>query len=281
MAVALPSTFATTGHVPRRRLAMCPPTYFAVSYSINPWMHPHRPVDPERALRQWQELRDTYVELGHEVMEIPAHPGLPDLVFTANAGLVIDGRALVSRFRHAERTGEEEVFYDWFTAQGYRTEQASLTNEGEGDYLVTGDVVLGGSGFRSDTWSYREVGRTFSRHVVPLRLIDPRFYHLDTALAVLDEQTVAYWPGAFSVRSRQELAHRFPNAVIASEADAVSFGLNAFSDGSHVVLSTGATGLIHQLERRGFIPVPVDLSELHKSGGSVKCCTLELRDGAP
>src|SRR4051794_37426681 len=121
--VALP-TLDTPRRARPRRLAMCPPTYFAVSYSINPWMHPHRPVDPARAVRQWRTLRDTYVGLGHEVVEIPPHAGLPDLVFAANAGLVLDGRALASRFRHPERTGEEAFFLDWFRAQGYPVAQA-------------------------------------------------------------------------------------------------------------------------------------------------------------
>jgi N-dimethylarginine dimethylaminohydrolase len=278
--VALSTVDAHRGARPRR-LAMCAPTYFAVSYSINPWMHPARPVDQARALRQWQDLRDTYLDLGHEVVEIEPVVGLPDLVFSANAGLVIDGRALVSRFRHPERAGEEAVFLDWFTAQGFTAEQAELTNEGEGDYLVTGDVILAGSGFRSDTGAYREVADHFDRPVVPLRLIDPRFYHLDTALAVLDDETVAYWPGAFNRRSREILAERFPDAILATEADAVAFGLNAFSDGRHVVLSAGAHGLLEQLGQRGYVPVPLDLSELHKAGGSAKCCTLELRDETP
>jgi N-dimethylarginine dimethylaminohydrolase len=199
-------------------------------------------------------------------------------VFAANAGLVLDGRALVSRFRHAERRGEEAVFLDWFHTQGYAAVQARLTNEGEGDYLVTGEVVLAGSGFRSDTHAYREVARHFGRDVIPLRLVDARFYHLDTALAVLDDETVAYWPGAFDARSRRVLEQRFPDAVLATEADAVAFGLNAFSDGHHVVLPATATGLIDQLTDRGYEPVPVDLSELQKAGGSVKCCTLVLRE---
>lgn len=261
-----------------RRYAMCPPRFFTVSYSINPWMQPAVPVDRDRALRQWQTLRDTYVALGHQVEDIEPAPGLPDLVFAANAGLVIDGRALASRFRHPERTGEEAVFLEWFRARGYETRQAALCNEGEGDYLVTASGILAGSGFRSDTDACREVAEYFGRPVVPLTLVDPRFYHLDTALAVLDDDTVAYWPGAFSAPSQAVLRRRFPDAVIATEADAAAFGLNACSDGRHVVLAAGATVLAGRLAAHGFEPVPVDTSELQRSGGSAKCCTLELRE---
>ena len=277
MTVVAPSTSPSARTARRLHVAMCPPVHFAVTYSINPWMEPSRGVDRALALRQWEALRATYVRLGHEVVEIPPVPGLPDLVFAANAGLVVDGRALASRFRHPERAGEEPVFVDWFRRQGLPTRQAALTNEGEGDYLVAGDVILAGSGFRSDTDAYREVASTFDRPVLPLRLVDPRFYHLDTALAVLDDDTIAYWPGAFAPESRAALARRFPDAVLATEADALAFGLNACSDGRHVVLAEGADGLGAQLAARGYVPIPLDLSELQKAGGSAKCCTLELR----
>jgi N-dimethylarginine dimethylaminohydrolase len=256
---------------------MCPPRFFAVTYSINPWMRPTEGADADRAVAQWQAVRDTYVALGHEVLDIDPVEGLPDLVFTANAGIVVDGRALVSRFRHAERTGEEEVFVDWFRAQGYPTRQARLWNEGEGDYLVTSAGILAGSGFRSATDAYREVASYFGRPVIPLTLVDPRFYHLDTALAVLDDDTIAYWPGAFSEASQAVLRRRFPDAVLATEADAEAFGLNACSDGRNVVLAAGATALAEQLAARGYEPILLDTSELQRSGGSVKCCTLELR----
>ena len=113
--------------------------------------------------------------------------------------------------------------------------------------------------------------------MVTLELVDPRYYHLDTALAVLDDDTVAYYPAAFSADSRRLLADLYPDAILATDADAEVLGLNAVSDGYHVVLTAAATGLIAKLRERGFDPIGVDLSELFKGGGSVKCCTLELR----
>jgi N-dimethylarginine dimethylaminohydrolase len=257
---------------------MCSPRFFEISYSINPWMRPAQGVDRALALRQWDALVATYLGLGHRVDLIEPAPGLPDIVFSANAGLVVDGRVLVSRFRHPERTGEEAIFTDWFRARGFETAQAALCNEGEGDYLVTSRGILAGSGFRSDVRAHREVARYFGRPVVPLALVDPRFYHLDTALAVLDDESIAYYPGAFSLDSRAVLGRLFPDALIATEDDAEAFGLNACSDGLHVVLAAGATHLAGRLVDQGFDPVLVDTSELQKAGGSAKCCTLELRE---
>jgi N-dimethylarginine dimethylaminohydrolase len=276
MTLVAPSSRRSSPSVRPRRLAMCRPQFFEVAYRINPWMRPAVPVDARRATEQWEAIRDCYEALGHTVEIIDPVAGLPDLVFTANAGLVIDDTVLVSRFRHPERSGEEAVFAEWFRDQGYRPVIARSVNEGEGDHLVVGGVILAGSGFRSDPDAHREVAAVFDREVVPLRLVDERFYHLDTALAVLDDDTIAYWPGAFDERSRLVLEQRWPDAVVATEADAVAFGLNACSDGHHVVLAAGATRLADVVRARGYEPILVETTELQRSGGSVKCCTLEL-----
>ncbi|MFI5042329.1 MAG: dimethylargininase [Acidimicrobiales bacterium] len=263
---------------PARRYLMCPPDHFDVVYSINPWMRPARPTDRARALLQWRRIEDAYLCAGHDVNTVDPVEGLPDMVFTANAAIVIGGRVLAARFRHPERSGEEAAYLAWFGRLGFaEVVRATYANEGEGDYLAMGSMILGGSGFRTDPRSHAEVSEFFDREVVPLELIDDRFYHLDTALAVLDDRTVAYWPGAFSTHSQGVIAERFPDAVLASEEDATAFGLNACSDGDNVVMSAGAPGLADRLRERGFSPVLVDTSELQKSGGSAKCCTLELR----
>ena len=140
-----------------------------------------------------------------------------------------------------------------------------------------GDLILAGSGFRTDPRAHAEAARVLDREVVSLELVDPRYYHLDTAVAVLDATTIAWLPEAFSARSRSALRERFPDAVVADPADAAVLGLNAVSDGRHVVLPRQATRLAAALAERGFVPVPVDLSELLKGGGGPKCCTLEVR----
>ncbi|MFE5914988.1 dimethylargininase [Streptomyces wedmorensis] len=263
-----------------RRYLMCRPTYFDVVYSINPWMDPRKPVDTSLAVAQWERLREVYLELGHTVELIDPVAGLPDMVFAANGATVVDGRALVARFRDAERVDEAPAYRNWLHTHGFSDPRtAELVNEGEGDYLLVGKWLLAGTGFRSDPRSHGEAQEFFGRPVISLTLVDPNYYHLDTALTVLDEDTIAYYPPAFSPGSLAVLERLFPDAVIATDDDAAVFGLNATSDGRNVVLPHNATGLAEQLRGRGFNPIGVDLSELLKAGGSVKCCTLELRSG--
>ena len=267
-----------------RRYLMCRPEHFTVNYSINPWMEPANPTDTAKAVAQWQKLYDLYVELGHEIELIEPLAGYPDMVYTANGGFVIDGRAYVPKFRYVERQGEAPAFAEWFRTHGYDTVLPEEVNEGEGDFLLAGDVILAGTGFRSTGDSHREVGEVFGREVVSLNLVDPRFYHLDTAIAVLDpvveegaRPTIAYLPHAFDEASQRELSTRFPDAILVSDEDGAVFGLNSASDGYNVVISPRAKGFEVQLRERGYNPIAVDLSELLLGGGGIKCCTLELR----
>lgn len=256
---------------------MCPPVHFDVSYSINPWMSLDVQVDADSAMRQWERLREVYLGLGHRVEVIEPAEGLPDMVFTANAGVVRGDRVLVSNFTHPERQPESEHFLRWFRDAGYeRAQIAAAPNEGEGDILAAGDVLLAGTGPRTAPEAHAEVSAFFDAEVVPLELVDPRFYHLDTALTVLDGQTVAYYPGAFSPKAIETLERRFPHAVLADGSDACGFGLNAMSDGLNVVMSDRAPGLAARLTELGFNPIAVDMGELLKAGGSAKCCTLEV-----
>jgi N-dimethylarginine dimethylaminohydrolase len=262
----------------RRRYLMCSPEYFDVTYAINPWMSLDSQADAGLAVRQWNDLRETYLQLGHRVDLIAPQPGLPDMVFAANGGLVVDGRALGASFTHAERRPEGPAYLGWFAGAGLRSVHHPIEiNEGEGDLLTVGDVILAGTGFRTTAAAHAEVARIFGREVVTLHLVDPRFYHLDTALSVLDAGTIAYYPGAFSAESQETLRRRYPDAIVATEADAAVLGLNAVSDGQNVVLTKHASQLTEDLRARGFNPIGVDLSELLKAGGGAKCCTLEIR----
>ncbi|MEU1029374.1 dimethylargininase [Streptomyces mirabilis] len=263
-----------------RRYLMCPPAHFDVTYAINPWMNPAKPVDVPLAVAQWEDLRSRYLALGHTVEELTPRPGLPDMVFAANGATVVDGRVLGARFAHREREAEAAAHLEWFRAHGFpHVHEPVHVNEGEGDFTVTASYVLAGRGFRASPLSHGEAQEFFARPVIGLDLVDPRYYHLDTALAVLDDTTdeVMYYPPAFSPGSREVLRRLFPDALIARAEDAAVFGLNAVSDGLHVLLPQAATGLLGPLRERGFEPVGIDLSELLKGGGSVKCCTQELR----
>lgn len=269
----------STQRVPRpRHFLMTPPRHFAVEYAINPWMHPGVEVDRDLALRQWQTLGDTYRRLGHRVDVLEPVPGLPDMVYAANGALVTRRATIAARFAYPQRSAESSAYADWLEAHGLGpVHQPVEVNEGEGDFLVVGDTILAGTGFRTTPAAHAEVARLTGMEVVSLELVDPAYYHLDTALAVLDDRTVAYYPAAFSPVAQAVLATLYPDAVIATAADAAVLGLNAVSDGRHVVLAPGATALAAQLTARGFEVLPVDLSELLKGGGGVKCCTLELR----
>jgi N-dimethylarginine dimethylaminohydrolase len=261
-----------------RQYLMCPPEHFAVTYSINPWMQPDQPVDLGAATRQWARLRQVYLDLGHDVRTIEPAPGLPDMVFAANGATVIGGKVLGVRFRHPQRAGEADAYLDWFREAGYEDVQAAeRINEGEGDILFTGRVLLAGYGFRTDRAASRELTSLFGLPVVSLRLVDPRFYHLDTALCVLDADTAMYYPAAFDDAGRAAVAAQFAELIEAKDEDAEVLGLNAISDGRHVVLPVQARTLADQLRERGFEPVGVDMSEVLKGGGGPKCCTLELR----
>jgi N-dimethylarginine dimethylaminohydrolase len=259
-----------------RHYVMTPPQFFAVDYAINPWMDTANPVDTAVAAAQWQHLRDTYLRLGHVVDLVDPVAGLPDMVYAANGGLILNGTAVVARFKYPQRQHESVAYADWMRSRGYNPVHTRHVNEGQGDLLTVGQKILAGAGFRTDPRAHYEIAEIFGRPVVSLQLVDPRFYHLDTALAVLDDTTIAYYPPAFSESSRTQLETLFPDAIVVESADAYVFSLNAVSDGRHVVHPAAAVGFAGQLSRAGFEPIGVEMSELLKGGGSVKCCTLEV-----
>lgn len=261
-----------------RTYLMCPPEYFSVQYAINPWMTTGMPVDAALAMRQWQRLGDVFRSLGHTVHAIDPVPGLPDMVFAANGATVIGGMVLGARFRHPQRAAEGTAYLHWFRRNGHHVvHEPRNVNEGEGDIVFTGTEILAGYGFRTEQLAAEELGALFGLPVLSLRLVDPHFYHLDTALCVLDPDTAMYYPAAFDDAGKAVLGSRFAELIEAKDEDAEVLGLNAISDGYHVVLPARARGLAAQIAARGFEPVPVDMSEFLKAGGGPKCCTLELR----
>jgi N-dimethylarginine dimethylaminohydrolase len=259
-----------------RHYAMTAPTFFAVEYAINPWMDTSTAVDTHVAMNQWESLRQTYKELGHTVELVEPMAGLPDMVYAANGGLLVNGKAVVARFAYPQRAGESVAYAEWMARHGFDPAETRHVNEGQGDLLVVGSIVLAGYGFRTERKAHAEIAALVGMPVVSLELVDPRFYHLDTALAVLDDTTIAYYPPAFSGEARAQLLELFPDAIEVGSADADVLGLNAVSDGLNVVLPAAATAFAEQLREAGFRPIGVDLSELLKGGGSVKCCTLEV-----
>jgi N-dimethylarginine dimethylaminohydrolase len=279
------ATVATATRIPSKRtILMCRPDFFTVNYRINPWMHPEDPTDTSLAVRQWESLYRVYLDLGFDVKLVDPIDGLPDMVYAANGGFVLDNIAYGASFAYPERQPEGPAYMNWFAANGFDVKIPRNINEGEGDFLLVGDVILAGTGFRSATASHAEIARIYGREVVSLELINPSFYHLDTAIAVLDPDpaegeraNIAYLPSAFNEAGLAILRERFPDAILVTEEDAAVLGLNSFSDGYNVVIASRAKDFGRQLRERGYNPIGVDLSELLLGGGGVKCCTLELR----
>ncbi|UQU65033.1 arginine deiminase-related protein [Couchioplanes caeruleus] len=271
-----------TERLPRiRTYLMCPPEHFTVEYAINPWMDTTVPVDPALALKQWQLLRDTLTDLGHTVHVLEARPELPDMVYAANGAFSVDGKVYGARFAYPQRAAEAAAHRHFYVSGSWEFTDPEHVNEGEGDFAYLpdayGGLILAGYGFRTEPVAHTEAQEVLGRPVISLQLVDPAYYHLDTALAALDDRNVTYFPEAFSPASQRVLAQLFPEAVIADRADAEAFGLNLVSDGRHVVLNTEATAMGEKVRAAGYTPVHVELGELKRGGGSVKCAVAELR----
>jgi N-dimethylarginine dimethylaminohydrolase len=205
--VATPARVAT-----KRTILMCKPDFYTVSYRINPWMHPEEPTDTSKAVEQWESLVAVYEQLGFDISYIDPIDGLPDMVYAANGGFVLDGIAYGAKFQYPERQPEGPAYMDWFRQAGLTVAEPEQTNEGEGDFLLIGDTIFAGTGFRSDSTSHDELAKIYGREVVTLKLINPSFYHLDTAIAVLDPEPVdgvhniAYLESAFDEPSLAVIA---------------------------------------------------------------------------
>lgn len=258
---------------------MCPPTYFDIEYEINEWMDMSNPVDHAKAQRQWQNLYDVYIQkLGWNVELIEPVNGLHDMVFTANGGLVHGKKVVLPRFRYPERQPETEHFRKWFQAAGFSSLYTPKYNfEGAGDAFVWQDILFAGYPFRGDERAHQEVADFLGLKAVSLEQINPRFYHLDTALTILGDDTVAIYPKAFSQKSLKTLRKLVPNIIEATDEDALTYGLNAMHDGQNIILSDHPKDLIKRYTELGLNIYTAEMSEFQKSGGGVKCLTLELR----
>lgn len=263
------------------RLLVCPPDFFGIEYEINPWMRLVNRVDHARAVRQWHELmRMLEKDLGVVLERMAPVPELPDLVFTANAGIVVGRTAVVSRFRHPERQREETHFEGWFRRHGYEvmTVEEGLHFEGAGDLLGYPEYWFGGYRQRSDIRIFPLLSERFRREIIPLELVDSRFYHLDTCFCPLSGGELLYFPAAFDRYGRTAIAERVPDRMrlTVREDEALKFACNAVCVGKHVVLPAGCPTTQAWLRTRGYETHPVQLDEFMKSGGSAKCLTLAL-----
>ncbi len=262
----------------RATILMCPPDYYGIEYEINPWMSRSRQCDSIVAHRQWHALHALVESLGADVRLMNPVKGFPDLVFTANAGLVCNDTVFLSHFRHQARQGETPVDDEWFTANGLGT--VTLPDEwdfeGAGDALFLGDTLFAGYLIRSDAGAMQWIAAEIGCRVIPLQLVDERFYHLDTCFCPLSPTEAIYYPKAFDDYARTVLEEHSPvlKAVRPEEAD--RFACNAVVLGKDVILNTGCPQLEADLRELGYKPHSAELGEFIKAGGGAKCLTLRL-----
>ena len=258
-------------------ILMCPPDFYGIEYEINPWMKRSTPSDAARSRQQWQALHDLLVALNVDVKLMGPVAGLPDLVFTANAGLICRDVVYLSAFRHAARQGETPVNAAWFASHGFRTVEfpPGMFFEGAGDALFCGDTLYGGYLVRSDATAMQWLGGQLGCRVIPLQLVNDRFYHLDTCFCPLDERTAIYFPAAFDDYARRALS-QIPRLIAVDDEEAARFACNAVVVGNDVVLNAGCPQLESALRDAGFTPYATELGEFLKAGGSAKCLTLRL-----
>ncbi|MBA5868303.1 MAG: hypothetical protein GDA67_16545 [Nitrospira sp. CR1.3] len=263
------------------RLLVCPPDYFRIDYEINPWMHRSNVVNPDQAVLQWHRLMQVLEEeLGVVLERMKPVAGLPDLVFTANAGVVVGRRAVPSRFRYPERQREEAHFEGWFHDHGYEvvTLDEGMYFEGAGDLLGFPNCWFGGYRQRSDIRAFPILSEIYGKEILPLELMDSRFYHLDTCFCPLSGGDLLYYPPAFDRYGQAAIMERIgpKQRLPVLEHEALKFACNAVCVGKRVILPAGCPDTMALLESRGYQPYPVPLDEFMKSGGSAKCLTLAL-----
>ncbi len=259
-------------------ILMCPPDFYGIEYEINPWMSRSRASDSAVAQQQWHALRDLLERLGAEIQLMEPARGLPDLVFTANAGLVWNDVVFLSRFRHPARQGETPLDDAWFRAAAFETVElpADRSFEGAGDALFCGSTLFAGYLIRSDAGAMQWLAGKIGCRVIPLQLVDEYYYHLDTCFCPLSPDEAIYYPPAFDEYGQAAIEAHVEHLIPVSESEAARFACNAVVIGRRVVLNTGCPELEQHLRERGYEPHHTELGEFIKAGGSAKCLTLRL-----
>jgi N-dimethylarginine dimethylaminohydrolase len=259
-------------------ILMCPPDFYGIHYEINPWMDMSRQAEHAVTVEQWTGLYRHINDAGAQVSLLEAVPGLPDLVFTANAAMIYRRQALLSRFRHRQRQGEEPYNRRWFEANGFEVVDVpeNFSFEGAGDALFCGDTLYAGYRIRSDAAGHQQIGRMLGCRVIPLELVDARYYHLDTCFCPLAEGEAIWHPLAFDEYGQRAIREHVPTLIEAEQAEAERFACNAVVIGRRVITNIGCDRLHAALAARGYAPAATPLDEFVKAGGSAKCLTLRL-----
>lgn len=259
-------------------ILMCPPTYFGIEYEINPWMDKRKQIDAPASVEQWQNLYQILNNIGAAVSLLEPVKHLPDLVFTANAGLIHKDQVYLSRFRHEARQNEVPHFNRWFSEAGFQVVEMpeNYHFEGAGDALFCGETLFAGYLIRSDVKAHQWVAEQIDCRVIPLQLVDSRFYHVDTCFCPLSTTEAIYFPAAFDEYGQKALEEQIDTLIPVTEEEAIRFACNAVVVGKNVVLNAGCPQLTKDLTSRGYTVHATCLDEFLKSGGSAKCLTLRL-----
>jgi N-dimethylarginine dimethylaminohydrolase len=257
---------------------MCPPDYYGIHYEINPWMDMSRQAEHAVAVSQWHALRTNIIDAGATTSLLEPIEGLPDLVFTANAAMIFRKQALLSRFRHRQRQGEEPYNGHWLSKNGFQIVEVpeNFSFEGAGDALFCGDTLYAGYRMRSDASGHQQIGRLIGCRVIPVELVDARYYHLDTCFCPLAEGEAIWFPPAFDEYGRKAIREHVPKLIEVERKEAERFACNAVVIGRRVITNSGCDALHAALASRGYDPVGTPLDEFVKAGGSAKCLTLRL-----
>lgn len=260
------------------RFLVCPPTHFGVLYEINPWMRRDVAVDPDRARAQWDTLVATLGEAGAAVEVMDPVDGLPDLVFTANAGIVNGGQFVPARFANPQRQGEEPVNAAWFADRGWRVDVLPRDGiqEGAGDALPFAGGLIGGYRWRSDVVGQEALARLTGADVHLVELADERLYHLDMTFCPLDRRRALVVPAAYTAEGWDLLRNLVPEPFEVTLEEALTLAVNSVVIGTTVVMTACPPRVGRQLEAWGFDVCLLDVSEFLKAGGGVRCLTLAL-----
>lgn len=264
------------------KILMCRPDYYGIEYEINPWMKTHNKVDHAAAVTQWENLFHTILACGAEVDLVTPVSGWPDMVFTANAGLVYQDQIILSHFKHKERQGELPYFSTWFDQAGFKIVNPITDHsnpyffEGAGDALSAGDILFAGYGFRTDVHFYEKATYLDHHKLIYCELTDPYFYHLDTCFCPLTKTLAIWYPPAFTPDSQKRMSEKI-ELIPVTEDEAKHFACNAVVLGNHVILPTHCTLIAAELKKRGFSIHECKMNEYLKSGGACKCLTLTLK----
>jgi N-dimethylarginine dimethylaminohydrolase len=263
-----------------RRYLMCRPEHFRVEYAINPWMDVDAPLDTDLAIEQWDVLAATLEGVGAAVERIEQRPDTPDMVYAMNYGLVDGNHVALSNFRYDQRRPEADAAEWWFGELGFRASRLADAGAGAfeaGDAFLFGDRLVVAAGPRTDATTHDVLRRTFGVRVATVPVVHPALYHLDLSFCPLDETKAIIAPAAWDAAGRETVRRLVPEPLVIDEDEAYTFCANSVVVGRTVVMPLGVPPRVaRRLERWGFEVVTVDVSELHKGGGSIRCMTLPL-----